>query len=829
VQPADVLSDRYVIERQIARGGMATVYLARDIRHGSHVAIKLLHPAFGALLGEARFTREIQVTARLQHPNILPIFDSGRVADVPYYVMPYVDGESLAQRITREGQLPVDDAVEIACEVADALAHAHAEGFVHRDVKPGNILLAHGHAMLADFGVARIAELTRSQRLTETGFALGTPTYMSPEQAAAGEVDGRSDVYSLGCVLYEMLAGHPPFSGPNSHALIARHLTDPLPSVHTVRPTVGAPLEAVLRRATAKAPADRFAGAAQFRDALRHLAAPVPEASSASPGSERLRWIAGASVPLVLALALSVAWFARSGYRGTTVTAPADPSRIAVLYFDDESPQHDMGYLADGLTERLIQALSMVPAIHVISRNGVERYRGRPVSLDSLRGTLRVGSVVEGSVQRSGDRVRVNVQLVDANTGDQITAHTVEHAAGDLFALEDDVTAQVSDLLRQRLGQSVHLREIQEGTRSQLARELLLRADQARNDATAITQRRHPGEIQDAVAFLWQGDSLLARAMTADSEWAAPVVTRGWLMLDLAALPGSGTTRLRALQRALAYAEQALRRAPRDADALELHGTTLWRLVDAGTGAATDAARLQRAEQDLRAAVAIRPTQASAWSTLSRLLRLKGSLAEANVAARRALGEDAYLENAPDIVEQLYRSELLLGDDRAAARSCADGHRRFPNDWRFVECRLTIMLFDTAMVPDPRAAWALVATLDATDLTARDTALPRQYGPVFRHMAAAAISARAGERDTALATIAWARQRVRDDSSAAVDLDYDEAYVRLALGDRARALALLDEFLVARPTYRAYIARDPLFTRLRGDQRFTALLRTPPA
>lgn len=832
VHATDVLSDRYVIEREIARGGMATVYLARDIRHDARVAVKVLHAELGPVVGEARFTREIQMTARLQHPNILPIFDSGRVGGVPFYVMPYVEGETLGSRLAREGQLPVDDAVEFACEIADALACAHAAGLVHRDVKPANILLAHGHAVLTDFGIAHVVEATQSHRLTETGFAVGTVLYMSPEQGTAGTVDGRSDLYSLGCVLYEMLAGHPPFTASNPQAVIARHQMETAPLIAAIRPTVSPALDAIIRRAMAKAPADRFAGTAEFRDALRHLTpaaslidapVPAPVRSAARP------WrIAGASLAAMFVLAL-LGWLAgRRIVSRAATAAPGDPDRVAVLYFEDESPQHDMGYLADGLTERLIQTLSTVPAIHVVSRSGVARYRGRTVALDSLSRALRAGTVVEGSVQRAGDRVRVAVQLVDANTGEQLATHTVEHPVSDLFALEDDVAGQVGDLLRTRLGESIRLHEVQEGTSSRVARELLLRADEARNDASAITHGRQPGDVQDAAAFLVRSDSLLARAEVADPHWVDPIVARGWALVDLAALPGS-TPRAAVLQRALAHANRALARAPADANALELHGTVLWRSVDASPDGAADASRLRRAEQDLRAAVAADPTLASAWSTLSQLLRMNGSLAEANIAAQRALSADAYLENAPDIIQQLYLSDVLLGNVRQAGRTCDDGRRRFPGDSRFVECRLTLMLVDTATPPDPHAAWAVVRALDVADAREHTIAPAHEYRPVYHHMAAAAISARAGERDTALATIAWARRRVQADRSASIDLDYDEAYVRLALGDRDRALTLLRSFLTARPTYRAYIARDPLFTRLRSDPRFTTLLAAPPA
>ena len=271
------LADRYAIERELGHGGMATVYLARDLKHHRAVAIKVLRPELAHVLGPERFLREIEIAARLQHPLILPVFDSGAegsgddgTAQCLWYAMPFIAGESLRCRLDRERQVSVDEAVRIAGEVAQALGCAHAQGVVHRDIKPENILLSDGHAIIADFGIARALDATVSTRLTETGLALGTPVYMSPEQAA-GEagIDGRSDIYALGCVLYEMLAGQPPFTGSTAQSIRARHAVDPVPSLRSVRSTVTRELEGVIRRALAKVPADRYAGAEEFAAALR--------------------------------------------------------------------------------------------------------------------------------------------------------------------------------------------------------------------------------------------------------------------------------------------------------------------------------------------------------------------------------------------------------------------------------------------------------------------------------------------------------------------------------------------------------------------------------
>jgi serine/threonine-protein kinase len=289
------LSDRYRIERELGAGGMATVYLAHDQKHDRKVAIKVLRPELAAALGTERFLREITVSAQLHHPHILPLFDSGSVPGSLYYVMPYLEGESLRDRLRREPRLPVDEGVRIAREVADALAYAHAHGVIHRDVKPENILLESGHAVVADFGIARAVQAAGGDTLTGTGIVVGTPAYLSPEQATGEQhIDGRSDIYSLACVLYETLAGAPPFNGTTAQALIAAHVTETPKSLTALRPDAPAPLASALSRALEKDPGRRFATAAEFRDALEPFARTVPRAPR--------RWRVLASVTALVAI-----------------------------------------------------------------------------------------------------------------------------------------------------------------------------------------------------------------------------------------------------------------------------------------------------------------------------------------------------------------------------------------------------------------------------------------------------------------------------------------------------------------------------------------------
>ena len=338
---ASALADRYVIERELGAGGMATVYLAQDVRHDRKVAVKVLRPELSAILGGERFLAEIKTTANLQHPHILSLFDSGEADGLVYYVMPYVEGESLRDRLTREKQLPIEDAVRIATEVADALAYAHEHGVVHRDIKPENILLHGGHAMVADFGIALAASRSDGgTRMTETGMSLGTPHYMAPEQAMGErEITPKADVYALGCVLYEMLAGEPPFTGPTAQAIIARVMTEEPRSLTLQRKTVPSHVEAAVRTALEKLPADRYAGAAQFAEALegRAVVSDTRAATVAAPTGRGRRWRGRFLWPAGVALAVALAVW------GWTLARRAPPVSWQYVSFGDSVAVNQIG------------------------------------------------------------------------------------------------------------------------------------------------------------------------------------------------------------------------------------------------------------------------------------------------------------------------------------------------------------------------------------------------------------------------------------------------------------------------------------------------------
>jgi len=403
---AAALADRYRLEAELGRGGMAVVLAARDLRHHRQVAIKLLTPEASALRGAERFLQEIRVSARLSHPHIVPVFDSGEVAGQLYFVMPLVDGETLRSRLSREGRLAIPEAIRIAGEVADALGYAHQAGVVHRDIKPENILLSHGHALVADFGIARAEADAGAVRLTQTGLAIGTPAYMSPEQLLAdGAVGPATDVYALGCVLFEMLTGSPPHGGPTAHAIIARRLAGKPIALRADRPEVSTGIERAVATALAADPARRFASAAALASAL---------VDSMGSGTD----------PGQADLALVVRPFEATG---------ADP---------------DMVGFADGLTDEVTGDLSRLRKLRVISRSAAQRLKGTLLDPRQIAEEYAVRYVVTGGVRRAGTRVRVTTDIVDTLLDTTVWTERFDGTTEDPFDIQERVARGIVDALR---------------------------------------------------------------------------------------------------------------------------------------------------------------------------------------------------------------------------------------------------------------------------------------------------------------------------------------------------------------------------------------------
>ena len=498
-QLADALADRYLLEEALGRGASATVYLAQDVRHGRRVALKVLHAALGQALGVERFQREIRTQARLHHPHILPLFDSGSAAGQLYYVMPYVETGTLRERLRRQGPLSVAAAVQLGREVASALAYAHALGVVHRDLKPENIVFSPmGHAILADFGIAYAVDSTTAgggPRLTETGVAVGTPVYMSPEQSAGDElVDGRTDQYSLAAVLYETLTLLPPFTGPNARAIFAQKLTESPPVIRDRRPDVSPALEQVLFRALERAREARYETIEEFSTALAAAArAPARSAGAGTVTASRAptssvaapvhRWRTAALVVAMLLVLAGGGLAARRfmASRAASSTAVAGPRVVAVLPFKNLGAPGDQ-YFADGLTEEITSRLAGLSGLRVISRTSADQYRASTQSVRTIGGELGADYVLEGSVRWARDgagvgRLRVTPQLIRVTDDSHLWAATYDATLGEVFRLQSEIAEQVTTALDVALRAPERVALAAVGTRNPEAYDFYLRGN----------------------------------------------------------------------------------------------------------------------------------------------------------------------------------------------------------------------------------------------------------------------------------------------------------------------------------------------------------------
>jgi serine/threonine-protein kinase len=814
------LHERYEVVREVGRGGMATVFLAHDKRLDREVAIKVLYTEFAATLSAERFRREVQIATQLGHPHILPIYDYGEADGSLFYVMPFVRGESLRERLRRERQLPVEDALRLTLQVAGALEHAHQRGIVHRDIKPENILLEGGDAVVADFGIARaIGESAGPDTLTQTGITLGTPWYMSPEQALADKtIDGRSDQYALACVLYEMLIGEAPFQGPNAQAIMARHSLAAVPSLRVVRELIPQHVEDTIVRAMAKVPADRFGSMAHFCEALQGLRTTTTRAFAAGRPRRRtaLRWAALAA-PLVLLGAAVGAWKLREGERRVVSIASleSNPTDVAVLYFDSPPGDSALVPIADGLTESLIEQLARIPVLHVVSRNGVAPFRDGGADLDSISRALDVGTLVAGSIGRSGDSIVVQVRIGDA-LGTSVETRSFRESVSNPLAARDTLAMRVSQFLQQRLGGQVRLREQRASTSSDEAWVLVRRAERLRRESESAW---HAGDAVRAAHLLDGADTLAAAAGALDSRWVEPPVLRGWIAYRQARSTRDRHAADTLLARAVAFADAGLTNDPRSAEALELRATARIIRIQMGLVPVQRDVDRQRelAKADAEAATRENPTQAGAWVLLSYLAYLEQDQDAAYNAAVKALDADAYLAAAPAILWRLYVIAYDRGSFAPAQRYCQEGASRFPDDKLFVLCRLW-MLTTSAVPADADEGWRLHRELQR--LSAPDA---WEYDRREAEITIAAALGRAGLADSARRVLVRARADREIDPQG--ELAGYEAFVRTLIGDDEEAIRILERYLADHPEHRAGFssARQWWWDGLRDDPRFVRL------
>ena len=778
---------------------MARVFLAEDLRLGREVAVKVLRPELGSSVETTRFLREIRIVANLNHPHIVPVHDSGEADGLLFYVMPLITGETLADRIRRDGAVPVDEAVELLAGLGSALDFAHRQGLVHRDVKPSNVLLSDGHALLADFGIARAILDSADTRVTATGFTPGSVHYMSPEQAGGdASIDGRSDVYSLGCVAFEMLTGSPPFEG-STRSILVQHLAGEAPSLKSRLASLPGRLEAAVAEALDKDPDRRPQTAEAFVEALRGVRAP---SRRWRPGRAPVAALAIIGLVTVLALA-----------RDSIFTASPDPSgldplHVAVLYFDDLSPDQSLRYLSDGLTEALIQELGAVDPLTVVSRNGVKPYRDLGIPIDSLARLLAVGHLVEGSVERRQGSLVARVRLVDGTTGTERGSEEIVARGEDPLDLRDRIVDQAARFLSQGLGRELQLADDQSEAHDPEAWSLTRTAQSLTEDADQL--RWDLGDAEAAERALILADSLLAEAEGYDTEWPEPVALRGWVASQQARLRGTrGSRSEELLRRGVSHAERLLERWPGSPEGLELRGALLndlsW-LNSIAADSALSSGFQEESEADLRAAVAAEPDRARAWVALADLLRVRGEFSEAAIAAERAVSADPFLIHAEkEILFALTQVWLDLGQVERALEWNDEGLRRYPAEVSFTAGKLVVMAGWEGAPASADTAWALVSA--------------GLEGWAPGRLLVAGVLAREGRPDSARAVVAGVRAAGSEDPW----LDYYEANTRIQLGEPDRALDLLESYLRAIPSRRAYIARDWWWRPLQERARFLAM------
>ena len=730
------LADRYTLDRELGRGGTAAVYLALDRKHQRQVAIKVLRPEVAAHLGAERFLREIAIAARLTHPHILPLIDSGEAAGSLYYVMPYVPGESLRQRLERERRLPVRDALRAARDVGAALDYAHRQGFLHRDIKPENVLLADGHALVADFGIARAMSTAGAESVTEVGLTLGTPTYMSPEQASAErELDARADLYSLACVLFEMLAGEPPFASGNARATLARHVTERPRPVRSLRPEAPAAVEHAIARALAKNPADRFPTVAAFIAALD--AGTGPDAAPAALG------------------------IARS---------------LAVLPFENTSPDPETDYLSDGITDELINALTKVNGLRVASRTSVFALKGKPQDVRAIGALLGVSAVLEGTVRKAGDRLRITARLTAADDGRHLWSERYDRKLDDVFAIQDEIAGTIVSTLRTTFLAEVADPTPKRYTESVIAYGLYLKGRYCWN------MRSREG-ARDAIRYFEQ-------AIAADPRYAlaySGLSDAYALQVDYRGVPvAEGLTRARV------YARQAL---ALDDSLAEAHTSLGWVLFiydwDWDGGA-----------QAFRRAVELNPGYATAHQWYSFILAALGQLDRALVEGHTALELDPASVSIRRSVGWLYYYA-----------------RRY--DTALEHLRRAIAMNPTSQENYRLLGLALAqqGSYDQAERALREAvSIPEETA--YAAAGLGYLLARRGARAEAEAILH--DLEVRAHTSYVSPVAFQMVY--LGLGDTEQAFAWLERAYDERRGWLAYLKVEPMFDPLRADPRFAAMV-----
>jgi len=816
LQQSQIVAERYRIVRELGRGGMSTVYLAHDLKHAREVALKVVRSEVVAQVGSTRFLREIEIAARLRHPNIVPLYDSGEAEGILFYVMPYEAGRSLRARLVRDGPLSIDDTVSILRDVCDALAYAHHNGIVHRDIKPDNVLLSGRHALVTDFGVARAATQVAETMIgavasTGAGVMLGTPAYMAPEQVAADpNVDHRADIYAVGILGYELLSGRLPFTGDSAQDVLAAQLSQAPDPIATHRPDVPAVLADLVMKCLEKKPANRWQTADAMLDHLRTALPrdlqPARHVRIPRGWSRWARWVVAAAAVVIVA---ALTWSRWPGSRAVSSASPA----VAVLVFQHGN-NAELEPLAIGVTSSLIAALGDVPRLEVRSLEAVLPYRGGRSQVSEIARALRVRWLVGGTVIRLGGRVVVSAELTDAGTGRSIARREAGANPGDEVDLINQLVPTVATMLRERVGDQVRLEGWRAGTRVDQALDGVNRAHKGTLDADYLAEA---GDMAGAWLSLRRADSALARAARADPGWVEPLIQRAWLARKTALLLyGTGVVRDSVgatTRRGIQFGEAARRLRPNDARALEAHGMLLfthWQTADRGSSDSV----LAKAQRVLSDASEADTSLALAPNALSAIHYAQGNFEQARLTLARSYRADPYAEDPRGIVGRLFEYNFVDADDGEARRWCTSYGDRFAPDWFAGSCRLELMAWDPTERPTADSAWSV-----ARSAAAAAPELIREPVSTQLEMLVAGVLARVGAVDSARRVLDNIAARIRVDSSLAREpfgstLLELEAGVRVQLSEPQVAIKVLTAYLKRVPSRRAALARDRRFRDL---------------
>jgi len=866
---AKALSGRYRIERELGRGGFAIVYLAHDVRHDRPIALKVLHDEVAASLGAELFEREIKLAARLQHPHIVGVFDSGEIDGRLWFAMPFIDGQPLRSRLERERQLPIADAIAIAREVADALDFAHQNGVLHRDIKPENILLSGRHALVADFGIARALGAVEAQSgLTGTGMSIGSPGYMSPEQATAErQLDARTDVYALGCVLYEMLAGEPPFTGPNSQAVIARMLTETARPIHGVRPGVSEALDAVLAKALARVPADRYATIADFSEALGATTSTtgVTEGAVAykAPGAQPAhRWrtpIFGVfTLGVLIGLGGLFAWRRQHIDPGSQT--------LAVLPFESAGSTDD-AYFADGITDEVRGKLAAVPGLRVTARGSANQYRASKKTPGEIGGELSVAYILTGTVRwaigADGKKtVRVTPELIRVADNSTKWQQPFDIVLSDVFTTQSVIATQVAESLHVQMEPAVKERLAKQPTKNLDAYDEYLRGEKITEALgnrdpkvleAGLAHYEHAVELDSTFSDAWVRIAMVQGAMYGDH----PSAMRDSAMLGAikrvqALSPGSTNAHrvMAAYQRNIkkefraAYDElaAALKTDANNAD-----------LLTAAAGSETQLGMFDSALVHVQRARRIDPKSVATIRQYASTLGYLGRYPESVTEWDRLL---AISPTNLDAVQGKVRIQVMMGDMPEAQKTIAAALTHVDSTTiaiRFAYYQEMMWVLDPPLLRKIVAAKPTDFYKDAgmgslkigrTLLLLGDTVHGRVWGDsALRYVAPAAnqfpddaqlteirgrANALAGHRAEAIADAerSLALRETSLDATSGPYYRFQVARILLQAGEKERALDVFEKLLgvPATDVTPSTLRLDPNFAPLRGNPRFERLV-----